>query len=68
MYFYAEKTFKKRAVYYFNLLKMLGGELRLIPRKHQQKNIKLKVSVQNGNWNRKTNLIAEQSTPKTFLE
>ncbi len=44
------------------------GELRLIPRKHQQKNIQLKVSVQNGNWNRKTNLIAEQSTSKTFLE
>ncbi|HDK9695322.1 TPA: hypothetical protein PVR85_002899 [Staphylococcus aureus] len=49
---------KEKSCMLFQLVENVGGfELRLIPRKHQQKNIQLKVSVQNGNWNKKHGVV-----------
>ncbi|HDH4320566.1 TPA: hypothetical protein PIY28_002706 [Staphylococcus aureus] len=46
---------KEKSCMLFQLVENVGGfELGLIRRKHQQKNIQLKVSVQNGNWNKET--------------
>ncbi|UEX91211.1 hypothetical protein [Staphylococcus ratti] len=44
---------REKSCMLFQLVENVGGfELGLVPRKHQQENIQLKVSIQNGNWNK----------------